>query len=237
MTDGKYVFTGHEELLKPVISLFMSLNEMLEDKDVGEIMCDTLPIAVRGKRMPKIILACHWQNAPRPPYKPINGKRTRIVCSVPMVDRKKLEYERIVRAMGGENGYTWGHWKATAEMSEGNGKMTVFASTKSGAIDRLEAMADLSSLDILSLVATEELAKGVRTKSSDMWKDATKVFPSYCTIINQELIAFNDRKKGVQTLDGDFSRKKSKLWLHFKPSDWDKQIVELLKKSSIGDDN
>lgn len=236
MSDGKIILQGREELLKPVITMLMAFQEMLEDKDVGEIVAQDLPTAARGKRLPKIILACHWRTNSRPPFnKKVNGKIIRPYCNVPFVKRTALEHEKILAAMGGANGYTWGHWRAIAQLSEGNGQMHVHSSTKSGARDRIEAMASLSNADIVGLNITEEIPAGARTKDSHLWKDDTRVFPAYCSIINQGLITFGDKKKGIQTLDGDFSRKKSKLWLYFKPTDWDKTITELLKKSEYGD--
>ena len=236
MSDGKIILQGREELIKPVITMLFAMHEMLEDKDVGEIVAQDLSSAVRGKKIPKLILCLHYATSDKPPYnKRVNGKLITPRYNIPFVKRTALEHDKIVAAMGGSNGYMWGHWKARAELSEGNGQLTVYGGTKSGAIERLEALASLSSADILSLNATEELNKGVRTKDSHLWKESVKVYPHYCTIINQGLITFGDKKKGVQTLDGDFSRKKSKLWLYFKPTDWDKTITELLKKSEYGD--
>jgi hypothetical protein len=234
-SGGKVILSGREEQLKPMITLLMAIGQLIDSKDIGEIVATDLYTDVRGKVVPKIILSCFWAAQPHPPYTKVNGKRVIINCKVPFVPRSNINYDTIINAMGGMKGYLWGHWMGVAQLSESNGHLKIFGSSKSVVNDRIQAIASLSNANILSLNITEEQPAGLKIPGSYLWKEDTRIYPHYCTIINQALIQFTDKQMGVQTLDGAVARKKSKLWLYFKPTDWDATVANLFKLASYGD--
>ena len=99
MGSGKIVVSGREETIKPIITMLMAINQMIEDKDIGEMVAMDLPTYVRGKKIPKIILSLFWAGQERPPYKKINGKTVAVNSRIPFVPRKNIDYDKIIAAM------------------------------------------------------------------------------------------------------------------------------------------
>jgi hypothetical protein len=148
------------------------------------------------------------------------------------VDRAKLDWDRLIAVCGGRNGYLWGRFRAHAVLSNGR-PLTVYGGTPAEAEDRLSAFLTLTDSEIRTLSITEEKKEGARLRNPKMYKETTRVYPAFLTIINRERLETFDR--GNRSLEGNYLDKKARidLWRQTPPADFDDIIRELLRRSPV----
>ncbi len=184
-----------------------------------------MPLALRAK--------IKLFSVSEPPYVSTKGKRvTEVTVSIPDISRNKLDWERIKTACGGANGYLWGRFKATAQLSNGR-PFVVYGSTADQAENNLKRFLTLSTAEIVTISVTEELKEGARLTNPRLQKEATRVYPAYITIVNRDLQLATDR--GKPTKKGNYKDRSTRieLWGSRKPSDFEAVIADVLKKAEL----
>lgn len=171
----------------------------------------------------------HWRLSGTQPYEPVkltkklgNKAPPRPFLTIPNIHRSKCTWDNILAAAGGENGYTYGGYYATALMGDKTtdakigkgGQMKAYANSKNAAAELVERAAELSKSRILRLVHGEE------SKST---KVRMRVFPAWFVIFNSNLAQHN-REFNLRTDTGQ------KIPLGYKPTDVQAIIRKCLEK-------
>jgi hypothetical protein len=110
--------------------------------------------------------------------------------------------------------------------------MQIHGSTKSEAEQRLKALATLSEGRIVSLSTTEEQKEGEALVNPDFYKETTRIYPAYFTIVHSEKVI----SEGRSTLRGKYKKEKFRvpLWTETKPDNADAIIREALRVRGSG---
>lgn len=224
----KIILTGNEEELKPIITQLFAIHQMLEYRDIGQFLGYPVDEYVRARPQPlKVVIV--FFSVPTPPWKKLKKKDrfVRATYAIPNIDKRKLTWENIKKACGGANGYQWGRFRCTLHLDNGR-QMQVHGGSEKEAEDRAMALAALSTAKIIAKTNAEEKREGRRASDKKLYKDTTRIYPGYFSILNQEKII---TQTNTATLDGNFLRDKAKinLWVTKKPSDCDAIIKETLR--------
>jgi hypothetical protein len=226
----KIVLSGAEELVKPVIVQTLTQHQLLDNRDIGQIVGISAVDYTRASPL-NLWMKVHLYSRPTPPYGRRGNQRfVEAEVTIPDVIRTKIDWERIKFACGGANGYFWGRYRATATLTNGR-QMAVYASTESEAEQRVKAFLQFSSAELKTLSVTEEKKEGARLTNQRLYKETTKIYPGYLTIFNKELQTAIDR--GTATTTGNFVTKKTRipLWTQTKPDDFEQLLTELFRRS------
>jgi hypothetical protein len=223
-SDERIVLVGREQLIKPVITQAVANSQLVENRDIGQIMGFPVREHVKKERL-KLSIKIVWKSTQKPPW----GDADLVDCTIPQVDRSKLDWQLIKTLAGGENGFRTGRFLALANLTNGY-QMRVWGATKDAAEDRLKALLYLSEEELLSLNITELTKEGVRAAGQPMEKEDYQIYPAYFTVLNQAKV-LNQEQKGVATLTGLYKRRSHQilLWTENKPRSFDEVIAELLR--------
>ena len=220
-------------LIKAVVSQVLSIKKLIDDRDVGDIVAVSVEDAVRASPL-TIKLTVIFFSLHSPPYRAVSGKRfVKVVYNIPDVDPKKLNWQTIKTACGGDAGYSWGHFRATAKLDNGR-NMQVYGSSAVIAEARLQALASLSTAKILTVTIAEEKKEALRATDAKLYKETTTVYPAYFSIISSKKIIAESNLQLHNTtsnLSGKFKRKTTKkipLWVKNEPSTAKSLIKEAL---------
>ncbi|MCC5620711.1 hypothetical protein [Nostoc sp. CHAB 5715] len=245
MSGENIILSGTEESLKPIITLLIGIRQLIENRDIGDIVA--MPLQERVLAEPQIVkVTIFFHPNKEPPFTfPQGGKQLRPYCNIPDIDVRKLSWKNIKEVAGGANGYNWGRFLATANLSNRR-QMQIYAGSEKEAEERITDLVSLSKAKILTLSVTEEKKTGRRATNKLLYKETTRVYPIYFTVINNEKILVEAerevRTKGVKgQLAGDFKRKTTKkipLWVTQEPPNTKALIKEALRvRGSAKDDN
>jgi hypothetical protein len=241
------ILSGSEETLKPIIALLIGIHQLIENRDIGDIVGMPLEDFVRAAPH-TTKLTIFWHPKKEPPF---NGARdeklVRSYCNIPDVDKKKLDWTMIKEAAGGTNGYMWGRFRCTANLDNGR-QMQVYGDTEKEAEDRLKALAKLSTAKILTVSVAEEKKIGRREQFQTLYKESTRVYPRYFCVVNSEkILVESDRQRqkkipGLKsTIQEDFKRERTvkiPLWVDKEPEMCKAIIKEALRvRGSAKDDD
>jgi len=241
MTE-EIILSGAEENLKPIIALLIGIRQLIEHRDIGDVVA--MPLIEKVLAEPQTVkLTIFFHPNKNPPFTYEKGQHQLKPClNIPDIDLRKLSWNNIKTAAGGENGYNWGRFLATANLSNRR-QMQVYAGSEKEAEERIIALAALSKAKILTISVTEEKKTGRRATNKLLYKPTTRVYPAYFSVINNEKLLVEAerelRQKRVRgRLAGDFKRittKKIPLWTHKEPPNTKDLIREALRVRGTGD--
>lgn len=219
----KYFVSGPLQVIKEAIPTTIQERHYLQDKDLGmqvdedvrNILLAAQPFSLYGW----IVFQSEDRRSPgrRPCYQ------------LPAFDRAKVnDYERVRAACGGANGYLWGRFIALATTSTGH-PLTIRGATSDEAKDRLEALAGLCDLEILTLNITEEKRSYKRASNPALQKDAKRVLPWRLKLVNRKY--YTDPRPNAQpNRNGSYEDVRYEFDISGpnKPADWDARMSEVL---------
>lgn len=229
----KIVLAGPEPQVRAALPIVLAQHQQIESRDVGAIIGEPLDDYVRQRPL-GLRVKFKLYSVQAPPYARRGTQRlVEVTVTVPDVNRTKLDWDTLRLVCGGQNGYLWGRYRATARLTDGK-KMTVYGGTEDEAEDRLKSFLTLSELEIETLNVAEEKREGERIRNPRLYKEPTRVYPGRLTIINRERQVALDI--GRLSLDGPWIDKNYDfdLWRGVKPSDFEDQVRELLRRSQTG---
>lgn len=229
----KLILAGPENVLKAQLPGVLANYQMVENRDIGQFVGEPWSDEARRGDLTlrlKIIL----YNVAAPPWERVRqGGIRRVTVTVPDVERSKLDWEKIRAACGGANGYLWGRFKATARLTNKR-TMIVYGGTANEAEERLRTFLSLSDAKIKTIEVTEEMKEGDRLLNPGLYKEATRIYPAYCFVLNRELVIAGDRGKPVGKNRYVDRRGRLDLWTATKPHDWDTVVADVLRRSGSG---
>ncbi|QSJ17687.1 hypothetical protein JYQ62_02070 [Nostoc sp. UHCC 0702] len=234
------ILSGNEETLKPIITALIALKQMLDGKDIGQFIGQPIEEAVRASpHTTRLIIT--FYSVQNPPWKSISSEKRliRATYKVPDVDKRKMTWQTIKAACGGDNGYMWGRFLTTIGLSNGR-QIQAYGATEPDAEERAKALLSLSKADLVSCSTTEQKKEGRRAADQFLYKEPTRIYPAYFNIINSQRIVKESlkllEKKGNQkrksTLSGDFieyGSGKVDLWKSNAPPDAKTMIQRALR--------
>lgn len=229
----KITLAGPEEVLRAQLPAVLANHQVMESRDIGQFIGDTVDDYIRPRPFEGIRLKFHLYSVKSPPYTRRGQQRlVRVTVTVVDVDRIKLDWDKLKQACGGPNGYLWGRWRAHAILTN-NQSLTVYGGTKDEATDQLKRFLFLSDQEIKTISCTEEIKEGERLRNPKMYKETTRVYPGHVTIINRERTLSIDR--GHRSREGNYIDKKGRLdlWRSVKPPNFEQMIQELLRKAEV----
>ncbi len=236
--DEKVLITAPTEVLKQTVANTLTNYRMLANRDVGCIVGQPLIEAVKGKPMVRKIIITMYA-LKEPPYTAARAKKQgtklqKVIIEVPDVKRN-ITWAGIKQAVGGANGYMWGRFRATMQL-DNQRQVVMYASSVQEAEDRVKALLALTDAKMLAITVSEERKEGRRATNTKLYKDQTKVYPAFFTVINQEklLNPVNPPEGTRGLLSGDVVRKQAKvlLWTEQEPPDFDAIMNELFKNKA-----
>lgn len=228
--DEQLILHGTPDQLRQQIPQALANYQLVHNRDIGFDLGTPLPDRAY-KQISQFVLQIHWANKKAPPY----GKGVkRHYVTVNSANKVKFDFEKIYKAAGGVTPYNFGNFIAIAQMSDGS-ELRIWAATKAEALDRVEALAELSTAEILTVNTTEELKKYKRDEIEGLAKSPYQIYPSHIFIIHKSKVFADYQKSQVSdtnpkaTKQGYFKERKYKLslWQGQKPVDWDDIIAEI----------
>ena len=219
----KFLLAGPENELRSTLPLALANYEVLDQRDVGVVSAlDTAQLFVQALPL-QLYCRIEWRTdrgnaGPRPSYQISSVKRSKIG-----------DYAFIRAIAGGQNGYLWGRWKATATMSDGH-ILTCYGGSAAAAEERLTSLAELSEADIQTLNVLEERQSARRQTIQGMRKPSELVFPHRIIIVNRQYFE-TPRPGSKPSKRGYFVPTQAKLSIRgaTKPATWDEEIADLLR--------
>ncbi|MBD1917165.1 MULTISPECIES: hypothetical protein [Cyanophyceae] len=227
----KFVLAGPESELRGQLTTILTTHQMVEDRDIGQVVGQPLDDYVRPRPFNGIRLQFQMKSLNSPPYQRVGNQRlVSVQVQISDVSRAKIDWEKLIFACGGRNGYLWGRFRAHAILDNGH-PLTVYGGTAKEAEDRLMAFLTLTTAEITTISVTEEKKQAERLKNPKLYKETTRIYPAYVTIINRERTLAKDL--GRRSRDGNYIDKRSRidLWRQTKPANFDEVVRELLRRS------
>lgn len=225
----RIILKGRTQLLKSQIPLLMGINQLIEDRDIGQFLGYPIEDFVRMKRRTPLSLDVVFYSVPRPPWraKKASDRFVRASYSIPDINRAALDWAKIKTACGGSNGYMWGRFRATANLSNG-GQMQVHGGSDQEAEERLKTLQSLSATEIITLSVTEEKNVGKRAKDKKLYKETTRVYPAYFSVTNTEKVV---TESNLATLEGEYysTQGRINLWTEQPPPNMSEIFTEVLR--------
>lgn len=227
--DENLIISGRQQLMVPVVNTIMTTHTIMGNRDIGLLVGEELNEALRGLA-PSLRIAITFYSRKYPPFhiRNSNTPTKRVVYTISNIDRTKLDWDKIKAACGGDGGYTWGRFRATANLSN-NRQMQVHGATEAEAEKRLKALATLSSASIVTLSITEERKVGRRAAGQPLNMPSVQVYPAFFTVMNN--IEVPVATGGRPNLSGNRKIQKAKieLWHSVEPPDTKDRIRDVLK--------
>jgi hypothetical protein len=234
--DEYYIVSGPSKIIEPEIMQTLRTHQIIETKDVGVTLDgQDLEQVIYTKKtdLNNIMVKIRMFSNQQPPlwkYSKDKSKRfQKTEITIPTVERSKLDWDKIIAAIGGKNGYSYGSYELTGYLIDtkgrNRGKIIVSASTEDEAGDRIEALAELADCKVNSFTRGGQVKRGDQGRL--LWIDPIKVYPGDITIINAKKIT--DKKEGRKEQSGNYKRTSVKLplYLENKPENWNSEIAAL----------
>lgn len=222
-SDEKYLLAGPQQLVKAELASSLADYDRMESKDLGQVFAISASDFIARAAPLKLYLKLEFE--------PVDGgRRGEASYQIPNPKVSLLDnYDTIRAACGGSNGYMWGHFKGVGRLSSGH-NLEVYASTRDGALSRLEAFASLSDDDLLTVDVTEEIPSKRRDTVKMLKKPTLQIKPVRMRLINREY--FDQPKPNARaSKKGYYLPKTAILSLRSpsKPADWNQRIAEILR--------
>ncbi len=240
------VLPGHERMIlsvnrnnyRQVIGQALATRQLLNDRDVGEIVGTPVEDYTRGK--PQTIRLCIFlYNYSSPPYTKQKGmKFVKANCNIPDVNPAKLNWLLIKQACGGSTGYMWGRFLTTINLSNGR-KIACYGATAEVSYNQAKAYAAFSTASVVTVSTTEEKQEGVRATDQLAYKRPTRIYPAYFTVLNYQKIQVESNAEFAgltQTLSGSYRRTKVPripLWVQKAPTNTQLLINQALQIQGV----
>ncbi len=227
--EERLIFTGNNQQVKSQIISSLNTFQMLDNRDVGQIIGEPLLDSVR-KPPTSLTLRVILRSASKPPWKNADGSTAKIVAvTIPNAKKSKLDWLSIKNAFGGINGYLWGRFIVVARLNDGN-MIKFFAHSETEGKKILNSLLLLTEAELTTVNITEEIKEGARLKYKSLYKESTRIYPANLTIINQnQVLRLNE---GIATTRGIYKRRRYLIPLYTdnKPDNFDLITQEIFRK-------
>lgn len=225
------VIRGAQDLVVQQLDSITYSHGLLWNRDVGAIVGEPIEEAIL-RRPQSLRIMIQYRSVPRPPWVDRNGQRARSVTyTVPNLRRSALDWNLIKTAAGGDDGYTWGPFRASCVTSSGS-KIAVYGASAGIAEQRIRQLLTLSEDTISTLSISEEKTEGVKLENPSLIKRPTQVYPAYLSIYNRADLLQSAQTGRERLQSRSAARARIPLWVPVKPPDADRIIQEMLRRGT-----
>jgi hypothetical protein len=229
------IIAGPEAATKAALTQTIAHYQMIDNRDVGQIVAQPLDDYVREKDL-TLRLKFQLFSESSPPYSHRSKNRfIRAQITVPDIKRSALDWDKFKFALGGVNGYLWGPYRAIGRI-DGGRYVRVYAASASEAEDRLRAVMTLSTAELKTINVSKQVRDLERVVNDRLYNSPQRIYPGYVTVVNRARIIAAD--KGRVATDGNFLDRFERfdLWRQAKPADFEIRVAELLRFSTLSGD-
>lgn len=237
------VLAGREELVRAQATAILSTNQLIDNRDVGIMVGGDSYQELSQRRDPRVITVVFEfsTNNQRPFYKSVDGFLGIIKpkITVSNVERSKLSWARLKLAAGSANGYMYGRWyclyKLTSSVGSNRGTIKAFADTPGNAIDRCQAMLELTDSELATFDTNQEEIGGNRTRNNS--KPICKIYPYRVTIaVAVDTTMTDEGRRRLNSNAAKFVTRRAVIPLHTdaEPANFQEQINALFRTYSRG---
>ena len=185
-TEEKFVLFGPQQFVKNNVLSALTTHRFIGNRDVGQIVGQPIEDWVRGG-VQRRKLTVVFKSKEKPPWTTQNNNRVKQVCYTIPEPKQGLTWERMKRAA---KHYTWGKFRATANLTEGR-TMACYGATAAEAERKLKELLELSTCELITLSVSEE-----KDRHPNLRKESREMYPAYATLLirrsTAELTGLND---------------------------------------------
>lgn len=229
-TDEKLQFAAPMTRLKDEIEQTLyGTYPLIENRNVGLMM--GMPIDEYVKVQPQSLrLVVDLYSVKKPPFYKKTDNFVWATVTLPNVKRAAVDWNIIKQAFGGANGYQWGRFRLKAQLKSGR-QIVFYAGSEGTAKGQLESFLGLIDDEIITVNISEETRTGERQKRPRLYKNNTKIYPAFFTVINrEELLDPNKGKVGPRAKTYSDNKVRIPLWLDKEPPDTKDLIRQVFKR-------
>lgn len=213
-----------------VVQTHLANYRLMNNRDVGMLIGTPVEEFTRAKPQ-SLRLIIDLYSAKEPPFYRRTDNFTTATISIPDVKRSALDWNVIKQALGGASGYTWGRFRASAQLETGR-RLVLHAGSEKEAETRIKALLSLTTAKLLTLNITEELKQGERLTRKKLAKETRKIYPGFFTVINREELLDHDQGRATTKQNYRDARARIPLWTKTAPANADDLIQSILRKGS-----
>ena len=213
-----------------VVQTHLANYRLMNNRDVGLIIGTPIEEFTRAKPQ-SLRLIIDLYSVKEPPFYRRTDNFTTATISIPDVKRSALDWDVIKQALGGENGYTWGRFRATAQLQTGR-RIMLYGGSEKEAESRVKALLTLTTAKLLTLNITEELKQGERLTRKKLAKETRKIYPGFFTVINREELLDQTQARASSKQNYRDARGRIPLWTKTAPANADDLIQSILRKGT-----
>ena len=217
----RIILAGPEQLVRNSVVETMTLYQLLDNRDVGQIIGEPVSFHV-PKQQWDYRITIQWRGVASPPWR----DSQKVQCTIFDINRSKLDWALIKQVAGGNNGYQWGRYLCRAKTDKGVVALWA-ASVSEGEQLLTQIITQLTDLTILAIDPTEQTRTGQRIKYDTLYKRPTRVYPVYLNIINKQKVL--NEEDGKAQFSGVYKQPRYRipLWPSTQPPEWDQMIQEI----------
>lgn len=200
------------------VSIIMAVNRLLEQKDIGQWVGDTLDSHIRAinystSSSNSLRLKLVWWSEQSPPYNTRKHKQARYGIS--FINPAKLTWTKIKTAMGGKEGFLWGPHKISVPYQSGIqlSRLVVHG----GSDPECKKLSDTLLGLTVGRLLKETMGKETINRSFQPDKKSIRLYPAYATLING-----SEQKHSYRI----------PMWLDKEPPNVDKEIARVVAGDS-----
>ncbi len=214
--------------------------------ELGHIVGEPVTEYIRHSPMQEVYLVFYLSTRKKPPYykKLLNQEYREHYFTIHYPDISKLSYANLRTTIGGDNGLTWGYWKATAWIADNpdnfkKGKAAhqiwVAGDTEDTAKRNLEKVLALTTGKVLRInTSCTDRTKGTLRNDphAERWK-SYKVYPKQFLVFNPKLVALAEKGQR-KTLAGKLNTSKNKFTLYNReePLGWNDLLLKFIRTTT-----
>jgi len=214
-----YIIRGDEETLQNEIPMVFQQWQQISDRNVGVVIQDHS--SELGSRQPnRLGLSARFMLTSVEGYR--FADTVKAIITVHDIERSKLDFERIVRALGGQNGYIYGDYFCKVTL-DNRDSIQLYADSPQSGLGRLRDLAALTSHEILRFNNPTAPLPEFHSKKR---KPKVRLYP-YSMTLTYKSASLKDRyDRNLDDDDQVFKEVNLRLWGD-KPDHWNSAIAQL----------
>ena len=225
--DEDFILAGGENNIRSQLPMVMANHQMVENRDIGQWVGETIRDSTSVSPS-ELTVRLVLYSRKTPPYSKAKQSAT---ITLHDFKKSKLDWNTIKQALGGNNGYSYGRFRATAKLDSGR-QLVVYASSENEAEKRILELEQLIDPEIQALNITEEKKSGARANGKPLQKKPIKIYPAFMYIqAKQRILNEGTDQQGFQTLDGTWNSRRFtiELFPDTKPDDFEQVVASAIK--------
>jgi hypothetical protein len=202
---------------------------LIENRNVGLVM--GMPVDDLVKMQPQSLrLVVDLYSVKKPPFYKKTDNFVWATVTLPNIKRSAVDWNLIKQAFGGMNGYMWGRFRLKCQLKSGR-QIVFYAGSEATAKNQLESFMMLIDDEVVTVNVSEETRSGERIKRPRLYKNTTKIYPAFFTVINREdLLDPAKGKVGPRAKTYRDNKVRIPLWLDKEPPETKALVNQVFRR-------